>query len=144
MSRDTRSDNEIAKALFLENVTGVLGLIDDTIGCEKGNGAKSGPSSTSPHHHPNIGGEEKKKREHTINLHLPPILLHRSLNQRFRNRHSSIRHKNIQSSKIPHNPIYRLLHPFRIRYFQLIGFDLHIMQLCEFETFGYCFGVGIV
>lgn len=35
MSRDTGSDDEIAKALLLENVTGVLGLINDTIGYEK-------------------------------------------------------------------------------------------------------------
>lgn len=136
VSRDTGSDDEIAKALFLENVTGVLGLINDTIGCEKG-GCKVRSIPTSE-------WKKKKRREHTINLHLPPILLNRSLHQRFRNRHPSIRHKNIQSSKIPHNPIDRLLHPFRIRYFQLIGFDLHVMQLCEFETFGYCFGVGIV
>lgn len=44
MSRDTGSDNEIAKALFLENVTGVLGLINDTIGYEKGGGGKVSPS----------------------------------------------------------------------------------------------------
>lgn len=61
MSRDTGSDDEIAKALLLENVTGVFGLINDTIGCEKGNGAKSVPSSTSPHHHPNIVGRKKKE-----------------------------------------------------------------------------------
>lgn len=67
MSRDTGSDNEIAKDLFLENVTGVFGLINDTIGCEeKGNGAKSVPSSTSPHHHPNIGGKEKKRGENIL------------------------------------------------------------------------------
>lgn len=38
MSRDTGSDDEIAKALFLENVTGVFGLINDTIGCEEKGG----------------------------------------------------------------------------------------------------------
>lgn len=52
MSRDTGSDDEIAKALFLENVTGVFGLINDTIGCEKRGGAKSV--------HPNIRGEKKR------------------------------------------------------------------------------------
>lgn len=36
MSRDTGSDDEIAKALLLENVTGVFGLINDTIGYKTG------------------------------------------------------------------------------------------------------------
>lgn len=53
MSRDTGSDNEIAKALLLENVTGVFGLINDTIGCEKGGQSQSIPTSS---------GEKKEKR----------------------------------------------------------------------------------
>lgn len=49
MSRDTGSDDEIAKALLLENVTGVFGLINDTIGYgEKGGKVRSILNLTSP------------------------------------------------------------------------------------------------
>lgn len=63
MSRDTGSDNEIAKALLLENVTGVLGLINDTIGY------KTGRSTKSVHPQPHLTiiptSGEKKKEEKT-------------------------------------------------------------------------------
>lgn len=64
MSRDTRSDNEIAKALFLENVTGVLGLINDTIGYKTGRSTKS----VHPQPHltiiPTSWGEKNEERTH--------------------------------------------------------------------------------
>lgn len=64
MSRNTRSDNEIAKALILENVTGVLGLIHDTIGY------KSVQSQVHPQPHLTIipTSEWKKKRGKNILL----------------------------------------------------------------------------
>lgn len=66
MSRDTGSDDEIAKALFLENVTGVFGLINDTIGCEEKGGCKvrSILNLTSP----SSQHLEKKKRGENILL----------------------------------------------------------------------------
>lgn len=62
MSRDTGSDDEIAKALFLENVTGVLGLIDNTIGYEK----RGVQSQFHPQPHltiiPTSWGEKKEEK----------------------------------------------------------------------------------
>lgn len=63
MSRDTGSDDEIAKALLFENVTGVFGLINDTIGCEeKGGKVNSILNLTSPS---SQHRGEKKKEEKT-------------------------------------------------------------------------------
>lgn len=63
MSRDTGSDDEIAKALLLENVTGVFGLINDTIGySEKVGKVRSILNLTSPSSQHRRG---RKKEERT-------------------------------------------------------------------------------
>lgn len=64
MSRDTGSDDEIAKALLLENVTGVFGLIDHTIGCEKGGCKVSSILNLTSPSSQHRSGRKKEERTH--------------------------------------------------------------------------------